>query len=184
MPCEVGTRNACTPKIGLRISRSGVRISPGAPFLLGYSKTQFLPLVLPKAHLAEYALPADLDAGKSFPSSRGKLHSSFRFERGNGPGMGARKVRVTLERNNRWGSETRLRWPNCPGFGLSLSIQNEIIDANCKMGCTIAPSRRTERETYGRRLAINMQRLWTGFYLHRCRSGVLSGTRLLDPEAL
>jgi hypothetical protein len=134
--------------------------------------------------LAEYALPADLDAGKSFPSSRGKLHSSFRFERGNGPGMGARKVRVTLERNDRWGSETRLRWPNCPGFGLSLSIQNEIIDANCKMGCTIAPSRRTERETYGRRLAINMQRLWTGFYLHRCRSGVLSGTRLLDPEAL
>jgi hypothetical protein len=39
-------------------------------------------------------------------------------------------------------------------------------------------------ETHGRRYSTYLQRLWTGFYFHRCRSGVLSGTRLFDPQAL
>ncbi len=40
------------------------------------------------------------------------------------------------------------------------------------------------KETYGRRYANYVQRLWAGIYLQRCRSSVFSGTRLLDPEAL
>jgi hypothetical protein len=40
------------------------------------------------------------------------------------------------------------------------------------------------KENYGRRHANHMQRLRTGIYLQRCRSGILSRTRLFDPEAL
>ena len=41
-----------------------------------------------------------------------------------------------------------------------------------------------DKETYGRRHANYMQRLWTGIHFQRCRSAILSGTRLLDPETL
>ncbi|SPE24428.1 hypothetical protein SBA5_450071 [Candidatus Sulfotelmatomonas gaucii] len=40
------------------------------------------------------------------------------------------------------------------------------------------------KETYGRRHANYLQRLWAGIYLQCCRSSVFSRTRLLDPEAM
>ena len=40
------------------------------------------------------------------------------------------------------------------------------------------------KESYGRRHANYVQRLWAGIYLQLCRSAVLSGTRLLDTKAL
>ncbi len=40
------------------------------------------------------------------------------------------------------------------------------------------------KEIYGRRYPTYLQRLRAGIHLQRCRSGVLSRTRLLDPEAL
>ncbi|MGD0546260.1 MAG: hypothetical protein ABR991_00335, partial [Terracidiphilus sp.] len=39
-------------------------------------------------------------------------------------------------------------------------------------------------ETYGRRYATYVQRLWAGLHLHICGSEVLSGTWLFDPETL
>ena len=39
-------------------------------------------------------------------------------------------------------------------------------------------------DTHGRRHITYVQRLRAGLYLHRCRSGVLPGTWLFDPEAL
>jgi hypothetical protein len=40
------------------------------------------------------------------------------------------------------------------------------------------------KESYGRRHANYVQRLWAGIYLQLCRSAVFSGTRLLDTKAL
>lgn len=39
-------------------------------------------------------------------------------------------------------------------------------------------------ETHGRRYSTTVQRLRAGLHLHRCGSGVLSGTWLFDPKAL
>ncbi len=39
-------------------------------------------------------------------------------------------------------------------------------------------------ENHGRRYSTYVQRLRAGVHLHRCRSGVLPGTRLFDPQAL
>jgi hypothetical protein len=39
-------------------------------------------------------------------------------------------------------------------------------------------------DPHGRRYSAHLQRLRAGIYLHRCRSGVFSRTRLFEPEAL
>jgi hypothetical protein len=70
-------------------------------------------------------------------------------------------------------------------FGLSLSIEKDkSFVAFYEMTSTIAAQGDRTENLYGRRHATNLQRLWAGLHLHRCRSGVLSGTRVLDAETL
>src|SRR6185437_3026068 len=52
-----------------------------------------------------------------------------------------------------------------------------------RLVCTIA-TRTYSEDTHGRRYSTYVQRLWTGFYVYRCGSGVLPGTRLFDPQTL
>jgi hypothetical protein len=47
-----------------------------------------------------------------------------------------------------------------------------------------SPVYNRDEDNHGRRYATHMQRLWTGFYVHRCRSAVFPRTRLFDPQAL
>src|SRR6185503_7384161 len=55
---------------------------------------------------------------------------------------------------------------------------------NCYIKFTDYYVQSPERGDHGRRYSINVQRLWARFHIHRCGSGVLSGTRLFDPQAL